>query len=98
MYYPIIGTNRQFEKHTLENLKTEQFKFAQFDRILELWTDRVNPTQIINRCKASRNLADAEKKRDEEKAAKVVKDGGAAGEILTGTFATLSPTIETIDR
>ena len=62
-------------------MKTEHFHFAQFDRILELWTDRVNPTQIVQRLKATRNLADAEKRRDEEKAAKVAKEGGEA---LTG--------------
>ena len=71
------GANKQFQGNVADDMKTAQFKFEHFDRILELWTDRVMPKQLVNRLKAARNMAEAEAKRDEEKSKNVVAEGGA---------------------
>ena len=62
------GANKQFQSNTLEMIATQDFQFEHFERILELWTDRINPQQLVNRCKASRNMAESEARRDEDKA------------------------------
>jgi len=73
------GTNGQFQAdaNTLTALATDKFKFQHFDRILELWTDRIHPQQLVNRLKGSRNMAEAEAKRDEDKAMQVAAETGA---------------------
>ena len=69
------GPNNQFEGALLDEVRTQNFTFEHFDRVVELWTDRVKPQQLVNRLKASRNMAIAAARRDEEKASKVQQSG-----------------------
>ena len=48
------GTNNQFDDLPAEEIKTSKFKFENFDRLSELWTDRVQPLQLINKYKSER--------------------------------------------
>jgi len=70
------GANKQFHGNVADEMKTAQFKFEHFDRIMEIWTDRVVPKQLVNRLRAARNMAEAEAKRDEEKAKNVAAEEG----------------------
>ena len=61
------GTNNQFNDLTTEEIKTSKFKFEHFDRLTELWMDRVEPLQLINKYKSDRRKQKAEIKRDNAK-------------------------------
>ena len=61
------GTNNQFDDLPAEEIKTSKFKFENFDRLSELWTDRVQPLQLINKYKSERRKQQAEIKRDNAK-------------------------------
>lgn len=61
------GTYGQFNGMHYDRMETKKFKFEHFDRILELWKDRVQPQQLIDRLRATRRAEEQEEKRDEER-------------------------------
>ena len=61
------GPNNQVFQNLLEEYKTPNFKFQYYERLLELWNDRIFPQQLINRLKAQRSLTEAEAKSDLDK-------------------------------
>lgn len=61
------GSFGQFDHSPADQLKTEKYSFEFFERILELWTDRVRPQQLIDRLKAVRRTEDQEAERDADR-------------------------------
>ena len=74
------GTANQFSAHVIENLKTENFKFEHFERVIELWKDRISPQQLVDRLKLARKSQQQEEERDEGRNVSQLKDeiGGLA--------------------
>lgn len=59
------GTHKQFDMPEIKKLKTDHgFNFESFDRVLELWKDRVKPEQLILRLKLQRKVEEEDAKRD----------------------------------
>lgn len=63
------GTHKQFDMPETKSLKYQQsnFKFENFDRIVELWKDRVQPEQLITRLKLQRKTEEEDERRDMER-------------------------------
>lgn len=61
------GTHKQFDMSEIKKLKTDQFNFEFFERVLELWKDRVMPEQLITRLKLIRKTEEEDAKRDLER-------------------------------
>jgi hypothetical protein len=38
----------------MDKLETKKFKFEHFDKVVDLWRDRVQPQQLIDRLKVQR--------------------------------------------
>ena len=82
------GTHKQFEAAALDKMKTGKFTFQFFQKVLELWKDRVKPEQLIDRLKNIRKVEEEEKKRDLERG----DDGmGAMGKISEGKQVIIDP-------
>jgi alpha-tubulin suppressor-like RCC1 family protein/Ca2+-binding EF-hand superfamily protein len=82
------GSYKQFESAPLDKMKSSKFNFQFFDRVLELWKDRVKPEQLIDRLKNIRKAEDDEAKRDLERG----NDGmGAMGKIAEGKTVIIDP-------
>ena len=56
------GTHNQFDMPEAKKLKTDRFNFENFERVLELWKDRVKPEQLITRLKLQRKVEEEEAK------------------------------------
>lgn len=61
------GTFGQFNAPALTKHETKKFKFENFEKIVELWKDRVQPQQLIDRLRAQRRAEEQEEKRDEDR-------------------------------
>jgi alpha-tubulin suppressor-like RCC1 family protein len=59
------GTYSQFNQAGPEKLKTKKFNFENFERVVELWRDRVQPQQLVDRLRALRRAQEQDEKRDE---------------------------------
>ena len=82
------GSYKQFESASLDKIKTTRFKFQLFERVLELWKDRVKPEQLIDKLKSIRKLEDEEASRDLDRG----DDGmGALGQIDAGKQVIIDP-------
>ena len=73
------GTHKQFDMPEIKKLKTDKFNFEFFERIVELWKDRVMPEQMINRLKVSRKTDEDDAKRDMERNTSMGALGAVAG-------------------
>jgi len=82
------GAHKQFDQKALNKMGTEKFNFEFFDRIVELWKDRVKPEQLVNRLRLIRKAQEEDEKRDLERG----KDGmGALGQITAGKKVIIDP-------
>lgn len=63
------GAYGQFNGPGFDSLATKRFKFEHYARIVELWKDRVQPQQLVDRLRARRRVEEQEEKRDEERTA-----------------------------
>jgi hypothetical protein len=59
------GAYGQFAAPGLPSMDTKRFKFEFFDKVLELWRDRVQPQQLIDRLGLARKHEQQEAERDE---------------------------------
>lgn len=75
------GTANQFCGVAAEKLKSPNYEFKHFDRVVELWKDRVSPQQLIDRLKLARKAQEQEENRDAGRAVSTLKDdlGAMAG-------------------
>lgn len=75
------GAANQFNNNVVEKLKTEHYHFQHFDRVVELWKDRVQPQQLIDRLKLLRKAQKQEEERDATRGVSTIKDelGAIAG-------------------
>lgn len=72
-----LGSNNQFSAAACETMETKHFKFELFDKVLELWKDRIMPQQIIDRLHLQRKAQEQEEKRDAERSLGGIADVGA---------------------
>lgn len=68
------GYSNQFSQDVIEKLKSEHFHFQHFDRVVELWKDRVSPAQLVDRLKLIRKAQEQEDQRDEGRNVSSIKD------------------------
>eukprot|EP01038_Epipyxis_sp_PR26KG_P010397 gene10397-13965_t len=61
------GSYSQFNQHPSEILQTKRFKFENFEKVIELWKDRVQPEQLIDRLGALRRAEEQDETRDAER-------------------------------
>ena len=61
------GSYDQFSSKALSKLKTDQFQYEFFEKIIELWNDRVNPKQLVNRLRLIRKAEEADEQRDADR-------------------------------
>lgn len=61
------GTYSQFNQQGPEQLKTKKFKFDNFERVVELWRDRVQPQQLEDRLRAVRKAQEQDDIRDADR-------------------------------
>jgi alpha-tubulin suppressor-like RCC1 family protein len=61
------GTHLQFSENLATKLKSKQFTFDNFERIIELWKDRIQPAQLVDRLRLDRKVEEQEAKRDAER-------------------------------
>lgn len=72
------GSNGQFMNAPVDKLMTSQYKFAEFDRVVEVWRDRVQPQQLVDRLKLQRRAEEQEDKRAAEKSHVMLKGAATA--------------------
>lgn len=67
----VLGTGAygQFNGPGFDKMATKKFQFEHFQRVVELWKDRVQPQQLVDRLRARRRVEEQEEKRDEERTA-----------------------------
>jgi alpha-tubulin suppressor-like RCC1 family protein len=61
------GTHAQFSENLASKLKSKQFTFEYFERVVELWKDRIQPAQLVDRLRLDRKVEEQEAKRDAER-------------------------------
>lgn len=61
------GSYGQFNSVALEKFETKKFKFEFFDKVLQLWRDRVQPQQLVDRLRAQRKAEEQEEARDADR-------------------------------
>jgi Ca2+-binding EF-hand superfamily protein len=61
------GNSGQFANAPVDKLITGQYKFAEFDRVVDVWRDRVQPQQMIDRLKLQRRAEEQDDKRQLDK-------------------------------
>lgn len=61
------GTHGQFNSPGFEKLETKKFKFEFFEKVIELWKDRVDPQNLIDRLKMQRKAEAQDAERDAER-------------------------------
>ena len=82
------GGFKQFDAIPHNKMKTGKFTFQLFDRVLELWKDRVKPEQLVDRLKNIRKVEEDDAKRDMERG----EDGmGALGAVEEGKKVIIDP-------
>lgn len=82
------GAHKQFDGRPFQDMGTDRFKFQFFDRIIEMWKDRVKPEQLVDKLKNIRKAEEEEEARDLTRGA----DGmGALGQIDAGKKVIIDP-------
>lgn len=81
------GTHKQFDMPEIKKLKTDKFDFQFFERITELWKDRVKPQQMIDRLKLSRRTDEEDAKRDMDRNTSM----GALGAVAANRKVIIDP-------
>lgn len=61
------GSYNQFSQPSFEIMKTKKFKFEYFEKVIEVWKNRVLPEQLVDRLKIQRKAKEQEEKRDAER-------------------------------
>jgi len=61
------GTYGQFSQASLEKLQTKQFSFQHFEKVLQMWRDRVRPEVVVDRLRAQKRADEQEEERDAER-------------------------------
>lgn len=61
------GTNNQFNQDPGLKLQSKNFKFENFERVIEVWKDRVQPQQLLDRLRLERRAEEQEAQRDAER-------------------------------
>jgi len=74
------GTHGQFTSPPVEKFKSSAFNFQFFERILELWSDRIHPEQVIDRLKVQRRAQEQEEERDASRSISGGNELGALGQ------------------
>jgi alpha-tubulin suppressor-like RCC1 family protein/Ca2+-binding EF-hand superfamily protein len=72
------GTSGQFTSAPVDKLLTSQYKFAEFDRVVEVWRDRVQPQQLVDRLKMKRREEEQDDKRQADKSSVILKGAPTA--------------------
>jgi len=75
-------------------MDTKDFKFEFFDRVVELWRERVQPQQLIDRCKLERKAAEQEDQRDADRN---ISGLGALGEMLKNPKIVIDPYLQALE-
>ena len=58
------GVHGQFTVAPPEKMKSSNYNFQLFERVLELWKDRVQPDQLVDRLRVQRGGQEREEQRD----------------------------------
>ncbi|RYG70388.1 hypothetical protein EON64_00275 [archaeon] len=61
------GAYNQFNQPPAKDLHTKKFHFEHFERVFEIWKDRVQPQQLVDRLVLQRKQEVQEEKRDAER-------------------------------
>lgn len=93
LYYLGTGNNGQFAHKGLDRLETKKFAFENFDRVVSLWRDRIQPQQLVDRLKAQRRAQEQEDKRDAERGLNQ-NALGALGRIAEAKKIVIDPYLE----
>ena len=73
------GVKGQFESPNVENLASEKYTFQLFERVVELWRDRVKPGQLTDRLRVERKSQEQEEQREAEQNVEGDNELGALG-------------------
>jgi alpha-tubulin suppressor-like RCC1 family protein/Ca2+-binding EF-hand superfamily protein len=57
------GSHKQFSQRCTDKLKSSQYEFENFEKVANLWKDRVHPEQMVDRLKLQRRAEMQEEKR-----------------------------------
>ena len=85
------GSFNQFSNSAVKDLKTQLFTFENFDKIVELWNDRINPKQLVNRLYIVRKAEEQDEARDAN------RDLGGISSQMSKKKVTIDPYKEAID-
>lgn len=85
------GSSRQFVGDPSSQLHSRHYSYSHYDKILELWRNRVNPKQIIDRLAVLRKTDEQERRREFERRKRRDED---VDEDLYTDFCILDPYIE----
>lgn len=58
------GNNKQFNNDSLNHIKSSSFEFKHFNRVAEIWKNRVYPQQLVDLLHQQRKAEEHEKQRD----------------------------------
>ena len=82
------GAHKQFDAKPYQNFGTKKFDFQFYERITELWRDRVKPEQLIDKLKNIRKAEEEEEARDLDRGTSGM---GALGKIDAGKQVIIDP-------
>jgi Ca2+-binding EF-hand superfamily protein len=68
-----VGSHGQFANGPVDKLRTKEFNFEFFDRVCEVWRDRVHPEQLVSRLKLIRRSEEQDDRRQAEKSNSLLK-------------------------
>mmetsp|Transcript_11175 Transcript_11175/g.18304 ORF Transcript_11175/g.18304 Transcript_11175/m.18304 type:complete len:1490 (-) Transcript_11175:3642-8111(-) len=85
------GAFGQFSAPALNSMQTKKFKFEFFDKVLELWNDRVRPEQLVDRLRSQRKNQEQEEERDAER---LLSGLGAIAKSKVTRKAVIDPFVE----
>lgn len=88
------GSGRQFSQNGLEIVKSAKYKFEHFDRVVELWRDRVRPQQLVDKLKQLRKAEAQDEAREAERAGN--RGLGAIGKHAEGQKVIIDPYAEAL--
>jgi Ca2+-binding EF-hand superfamily protein len=60
------GSHKQFSVEPLKTFKTGKFSFEHFERVVEIWKDRVHPEQLLQRMKLQHQAEQQDEKNAEK--------------------------------
>jgi alpha-tubulin suppressor-like RCC1 family protein len=61
------GAYGQFNQSAFEKYETKKFKFEHFQKVVNLWKDRVQPGQLVDRLRGQRKAEEQEEARDADR-------------------------------